>query len=104
MTTPIPPTLGDLGARQLANTTKTPAQLPIITPRWLTHLLQWNPVEAGVYRVNRVKNPADIRTACSVTDDGQLPNSFIDYDEKPREYWLRQVATKLNIHTRVSDL
>ena len=99
-----PATLADAGARQLANTTKTQAQLSIITPRWLTHLLQWQPVEAGVYRVNKVKNPADIRTACSVTDDGELPNSFIDYEEHPREYWLRQVATKLNIHTRVSDL
>lgn len=98
------PTLGDVAAHRLANTTKTVAQLPIITPRWLTHLLQWNPVEAGVYRVNQVKNPADIRTACSVTDGGELPNSFVDYEENPREYWLRQVATKLNIHTRVSDL
>lgn len=98
------PTLGDVAAHKLANTTKTPAQLPIITPRWLTHLLQWLPVEAGVFRVNQVRNPADIRTACSVTDGGQLPNSYVDYEEQPREYWLRQVATKLNIHTRVSDL
>ncbi len=99
-----PPTLGDVAARKLANTTKTAAQLPIITPRWLTHLLQWQPVEAGVFRVNKVANPADIRTACSVTDDGKLPDSFVDYEEQPREYWLRQVATKLNVHTRVSDL
>jgi hypothetical protein len=104
MTDSIPQTLGDAGARKLANTTKTPAQLPIITPRWLTHLLQWTPVEAGVYRVNQVKNPADIKTACSVTDGGQLPNSFVDYDENPAEYILKQVATRLNIHTRVSDL
>lgn len=97
-------TLGDAGARKLANTTKTPAQLPIITPRWLTHLLQWTPVEAGVYRVNQVRNPADIRTACSVTDSGQLPNSFVDYDDAPREYVLKQVATRLNVHTRVADL
>ena len=100
----VPQTLGDAGARKLANTTKTPAQLPIITPRWLTHLLQWTPVEAGVYRVNQVKNPADIRTACSVTDSGQLPNSFVDYDSHPPEYVLKQVATKLNIATRVADL
>ncbi len=100
----VPQTLGDAGARKLANTTKTPAQLPIITPRWLTHLMQWTPVEAGVYRVNQVKNPADIRTACSVTDGGQLPNSFVDYDENPPEYVLKQVATRLNIHTRVADL
>lgn len=104
MTDTLLQTLGEAGARKLANTTKTPAQLPIITPRWLTHLLQWTPLEAGVYRVNQVKNPADIRTACSVTDSGQLPDSFVDYDDHPPEYVLKQVATKLNIATRVADL
>ena len=102
--TELLPTLGDAAARKLANTTKTVAQYSNITPRWLTHLLQWQPVEAGVFRVNKVRNPADIRTACSVTESGQLPNSFVDYEENPREYWLKQVATRLNIHTRVSDL
>lgn len=38
--------LGDHAARQLANATKTAPQLSTITPRWLTHLLQWIPVEA----------------------------------------------------------
>ncbi|MDH4457574.1 MAG: family 2A encapsulin nanocompartment shell protein [Nevskia sp.] len=102
--TELLPTLGDAAARKLSNTTKTVAQYANITPRWLTHLLQWQPVEAGVFRVNKVKNPADIRTACSVTESGQLPNSFVDYEDQPREYWLKQVATRLNIHTRVSDL
>ena len=36
--------LHDTAARQLANATKTTPQLPIITPRWLTHFLQWIPV------------------------------------------------------------
>ena len=49
--------LGDNAARQLANATKTVPQLSTITPRWLTHLLQWVPVEAGIYRLNQVKNP-----------------------------------------------
>src|SRR6516162_8175618 len=49
--------LGDLAARQLANATKTVPQLSTITPRWLLHLLSWVPVEAGIYRVNRVVNP-----------------------------------------------
>ena len=48
--------LGDLAARQLANATKTVPQLSTITPRFLLHLLSWVPVEAGVYRVNRVVN------------------------------------------------
>ena len=52
--------LGDLGARQLANATKTVPQLSTITPRWLLHLLSWVPVEAGIYRVNRVVNPEQV--------------------------------------------
>ena len=54
--------LGDLAARQLANATKTVPQLATITPRWLTHLLQWVPVEAGIYRLNKVKNPEAIKS------------------------------------------
>jgi len=99
-----PQTLGDQAARQLANATKTVAQYSVITPRWLVHLLQWLPVEAGIYRVNKVKNPADVKTACTVRENGQLPDSFVNYEEKPREYFLNAVSTKLNIHTRVSDL
>ena len=33
-----PLTLGDSSARQLANATKTTAQMTTITPRWLVHL------------------------------------------------------------------
>ena len=53
--------LGDAAARQLANATKTTAQLSTISPRWLTHLLQWVPVEAGIYRLNQVKDPSPSR-------------------------------------------
>jgi hypothetical protein len=99
-----PQTLGDSAARQLANATKTPAQYSIITPRWLVHLLQWLPVEAGIYRVNKVANPADVRTACTAKESGELPDSFVDYDPNPREYFLNAQTTRLNINTRVSDL
>ncbi len=51
--------LGDVAARQLANATKTAPQMSRITPRWLTHLLQWVPVEAGIYRLNRVKDEVE---------------------------------------------
>ena len=47
-------TLGEKAARQLANATKTPAQWGGITPRWLVSFLPWVPVEAGIYRHNRV--------------------------------------------------
>ena len=52
-----PTALGDVAARQLANATKTIPQLATISPRWLTQLLGWVPVEAGIYRLNKVKNP-----------------------------------------------
>jgi len=58
--------LSDDAARQLANATKTVPKLSTISPRWLTHLLEWLPVEAGIYRLNKVKNPRDVRVACSV--------------------------------------
>lgn len=102
--TSVPQALGDNAARQLANATKTTAQLPTITPRWLTRLLPWIPVEAGIYRLNQVKNPADVRVACADRDESELPLTFVDYEEKPREYLLSAVSTVLDVHTRVSDL
>ena len=103
--------LGDAAARQLANTTKTTAQLSIQTPRWLVHLLQWLPVEAGIYRVNRVTNADRVQIACSRReeslphrDESEVPQSFVDYDERPREYFLNSVTTVLDVHTRIADL
>ena len=98
-------TLGDNAARQLANATKTAPQLDTISPRWLTHLLQWSPVEAGIYRLNKVKNPESIKVTCtSRQSENQLPRTFVDYEEKPREFFLNAVSTILDVHTRVSDL
>lgn len=98
--------LGDLGARQLANATKTVPQLATLTPRWLLHLLSWVPVEAGIYRVNRVVNP---RLVAVKVEEGAgtqepLPETYVDYETSPREYTLRTIATLLDIHTRVADL
>lgn len=98
--------LGDLGARQLANATKTVPQLATLTPRWLLHLLSWVPVEAGIYRVNRVVNP---RLVAVKVEEGAgtqepLPETYVDYETSPREYTLRTIATLLDIHTRIADL
>jgi hypothetical protein len=68
-----PTALGDVAARQLANATKTVPQMSSISPRWLTHLLQWVPVEAGIYRVNRVKDAASVEVDCSAHDERELP-------------------------------
>jgi hypothetical protein len=96
--------LGDVAARQLANTTKTPPQLTAITPRWLVQLLGWVPVESGTYRVNKVKNAEAIEVACGSRDERTLPQTFVDYEEAPREYTLSAISTVVDVHTRVSDL
>ena len=96
--------LGDVAARQLAVATRTVPQMESITPRWLTHLLNWIPVEAGVYRVNKVKEGSVAEVDCSGRDERVLPSTFVDYVENPREYYLSAVNTVLDVHTRVSDL
>ena len=96
--------LGDVAARQLANATKTVPQMSSITPRWLTHLLSWLPVEAGIYRLNKVKDANQVTVDCSGRDERELPQTFVDYEENPREYMLSAVNTVLDVHTRVSDL
>ncbi|HLP82403.1 MAG TPA: family 2A encapsulin nanocompartment shell protein [Nitrosomonas sp.] len=96
--------LGDVAARTLANATKTVPMMGTITPRWLTHLLQWVPVEAGIYRVNKVKDPDQVEVDCSAKDERELPATFVDYEEWGREYVLNAVNTVLDVHTRVSDL
>lgn len=98
--------LADLAARQLANATKTVPQLATITPRWLLHLLNWVPVEAGIYRVNRVVNPGQVAIAAEqgAGSTEPLPQTFVDYETSPREYTLRSISTLLDVHTRVSDL
>jgi hypothetical protein len=96
--------LGDVAARHLANTTKTPPQLTAITPRWLVQLLGWVPVESGTYRVNKVKNDGAIEVACGSRDERTLPQTFVNYEETPREYTLSAISTVVDVHTRVSDL
>ena len=96
--------LGDVAARTLSNATKTVPMLSTITPRWLVHLMQWVPVEAGIYRVNKAKDPGAIEVDCSAKDERDLPNTFVDYEEWGREYVLNAVNTVVDVHTRVSDL
>ncbi len=105
-------TLAEGAARQLANATKTRAQWGGISPRWLVPLLHWTPVEAGIFRLNRVKETrgatasASFDVECSPRRDrdADLPETFVDYEEHPREYFLNAVTTVLDVQTRVSDL
>src|SRR5689334_4677403 len=96
-------TLGEQAARQLSNTTKTPPQWLGSTPRWLVQLLPWTPVEAGVYRLNRVLD-GGFAVECSPDDDTNRKVALIDYEENPREYTLTTVTTTVQVHTRISDL
>src|SRR4249920_1247270 len=96
--------LGDVAARQLAIATRTVPQMVTISPRWLTRLLNWVPVESGVYRLNKVKDATAIEVDCSSRDEHALPQTYVDYIENPREYNLAAVQTIIDVHTRVSDL
>ena len=99
-------TLNEQQARQLATVTKTVPMMQAITPRWLVNFLQWVPVEAGTYRVNKVvpTRPGSRTIECSPDDDVDLPEIYVDYDEKPREYTLSAVTTVLDLQTRISDM
>jgi Arc/MetJ-type ribon-helix-helix transcriptional regulator len=99
-------TLSEQQARQLANVTKTVPMMEVITPRWLVTFLSWVPVEAGTYRVNKVKvtRPGTRTVECSPDEEIDLPEIYVDYEEKPREYTLNAVTTVLDVQTRISDL
>jgi hypothetical protein len=96
--------LGERAAYQLANVTKTPPQYGAITPRWLVRFLDWKPLEAGTLRVNRVVGEKSVGVVCDQKDAADLPPSFVDYEEKPREYTLNSISAVVDIHTKVSDL
>jgi hypothetical protein len=99
-------TLSEQQARQLANVTKTVPMMEAITPRWLVTFLSWVPVEAGTYRVNKVKvtRPGTRTIECSPDEEIDLPEIYVDYEEKPREYTLNVVTTVLDVQTRISDM
>ncbi len=102
-------TLSESAARQLANATKTRPQWSGITPRWLISFLPWVPVEAGIYRLNRVVESvaltdADVQCSPARDRDADLPETFVPYEEAPREYSMNAVTTVLDVQTRVSDL
>jgi hypothetical protein len=42
--------------------------------------------------------------ACGNRDERELPSTFVDYEDAPREYNLSVLSTVLDVHTRVSDL
>jgi CRP-like cAMP-binding protein len=47
--------LGEAAARNLADVTKTPPQMGSLSPRWLLRMLPWVDVNAGLFRLNKVR-------------------------------------------------
>ncbi|MDR3310150.1 MAG: hypothetical protein LBS90_02220, partial [Oscillospiraceae bacterium] len=102
----IPNALGREAAYQLANVTKTTPQFGAVTPRWLTKFLEFKGLDAGIYRVNRVvEGDTPLDALCSQDPNStEIPQGYIEYQTKPREYQLSSVSTILNVDTRVQDV
>src|ERR1700704_5277492 len=94
-------TLSELQASQLASVTKTVPMMRDSSARWLVPFVQWVPVEAGPYRVNKVSptRPGTRTIECSPGQDVDLPEIYVDYEEKPREFMLCAVTTVLDLQT-----
>jgi len=117
-------------ARQLSDATISVPMMEAVTPRWLLTFLPWIPVKAGIYRLNKVKkccneyNPTPFHKEYALGSPGpcneygekmvnlisghsgepDLPETFPDYTEKPREFALSLIQTILKINTQVSDI
>ncbi|MDR2537243.1 MAG: hypothetical protein LBC46_02945 [Treponema sp.] len=98
--------LGRIAAYQLANVTKTPPQFGSLTPKWITRVLEFKGLESGIYRVNRVaegETPLDV--LCSQDPKKvEIPQGFVDYVPKPREYQLSSISTIINVDTKIADV
>jgi hypothetical protein len=99
-------TLGQAAAYQLSNVPKIAPQFDAITPRWITKLLDWKPLESGIFRLNKVKEgDTPLDALCSqVGKTVSIPEGFVDYEDKPREYTLNSISTIINIKTQISDI
>ena len=93
--------LGKAAAYQLADVAKTKPQFGMLTPRWLTKFLEFKGLDSGIYRVNRVKEGnTPLEVLCSSKPKSDIiPQGFVDYESKPREYILSSVTTIININT-----
>jgi hypothetical protein len=93
-------------AYQLADITKTPPQFGAITPRWLTRFLEFKGLESGIYRVNKVvegETPLDVLCS-SEKKSPEIPEGYVPYQQKPREYVLNSISTIINVDTAVADV
>jgi encapsulin shell SprI-like protein len=96
--------LGEQAAIQLANVTKTAPIYGAITPRWIVRFMDWKPLEAGIFRRNRVVEDKPIEVVCSHVEESEIPGTYAEYEETPREYRLSSINSVLNVDTRIADL
>jgi hypothetical protein len=98
--------LGRESAYQLANVTKTTPQYGALTPRWLTRVLEFKGLEAGAYRVNKVvEGNTPLDALCSQDPNKvSIPQGYIEYEKKPREYLLNSISAVINVDTKISDV
>ena len=98
--------LGKEVAYNLADITKTRPQFQSITPRWLTKLLEFKGLDSGIYRVNKVvegDTPLDVLCSSEKKSD-IIPQGYVEYEVKPREYILNSISTIINVNTAVQDV
>jgi hypothetical protein len=93
-------------AYQLAHVNKTRPQFGAITPKWVARLLEFKGLDSGIYRVNKVvegETPLDV--LCNKDPKKvDIPQGFVPYETKPREYLLNSISTIVNVDTRVQDV
>ncbi len=90
----------------------TPCTLMVLEERVLEDLIERSPVlreHVERYKAN-LRKPQDklgqaaIELAAGHSGEPTLPQTFVDYEIKPREYELQVIQTILRVHTRVDDL
>lgn len=103
-------------ARNLSHSTINAPTMEAISPRWLLTLLPWVSVEAGVYRVNRVRRNFDSsidvfekpeilpKVNSGNLQEREIMETFPDYEQAPREYTLSVVQTILRMNSHVTDI
>ena len=98
--------LDNAAAYQLADVIKTSPQFGSITPRWTTKFLHFKGLDSGIYRVNRVvegNTPLDA-LCTSEKKSNVIPQGFVPYETKPREYILSGISTIVNVDSRIADV
>ena len=90
--------LGKAAAYQLADVTKTKPQFGMLTPKWTTKFLEFKGLDAGIYRVNRVKEgntPLEVLCSSKPKSD-VIPQGFVDYEPRSRTSTVRPTTRRRN--------